>query len=163
MHHDNLLFLIARSARVLHRTLVRIISSTPRVFLSGASRARFAGNSGAIAKNCNAAAAAQEQPNVEIILTRVLRVSLSTTGAAVLFTAVMVIAGIIYWIPGSSLRFNSEMAMLLLLLMTSNLIGAVTVLPALVRIIKPRFVLDEHQDDAKVGDQSSRMAGRTGH
>ena len=38
-----------------------------------ACRARFAGNSGAIAKNCNAAAAAQEQPNVEIILTRVLR------------------------------------------------------------------------------------------
>ncbi len=92
-----------------------------------------------------------------------VRVSLSTTGAAVLFTAVMVIAGIIYWIPGSSLRFNSEMAMLLLLLMTSNMIGAVTVLPALVRIIKPRFVLDEHQDDAKDGDQSSRMAGRTGH
>ena len=37
-----------------------------------AGRARFAGNSGAIAENCNAAAAAQEQPNVEIILTRVL-------------------------------------------------------------------------------------------
>ena len=37
-----------------------------------ACQARFAGNSGAIAKNCNAAAAAQEQPDVEIILTRVL-------------------------------------------------------------------------------------------
>ena len=34
--------------------------------------ARFAGNSGAIAKKCNAAAAAHEQPDVEIILTRVL-------------------------------------------------------------------------------------------
>ncbi len=54
------------------RALVRITSSTPRVFLSGCSKARFAGNSGAIAKNSNAAAAAQEQPNVEIILTRVL-------------------------------------------------------------------------------------------
>jgi len=51
------------------------------VILSGASRARFAGNSGAIAKNCNAAAAAQEQPNVEIILTRVLR--LARTASAV--------------------------------------------------------------------------------
>ena len=56
------------------RTLVRIISSTPRVFLSGCRKARFAGNSGAIAKNSNAAAAAQEQPNVEIILTRVLTI-----------------------------------------------------------------------------------------
>ena len=52
------------------RTLVKIISSTPRVLLSGCCKARFAGNSGAIAKKCNAAEAAQEQPNVEIILTR---------------------------------------------------------------------------------------------
>ena len=58
------------------RTLVRIISSTPRVFLSGCSKARFAGNSGAIAKNSNAAAATQERPNVEIILTRVLSPSI---------------------------------------------------------------------------------------
>ena len=54
-------------------TLVRIILSPPRVFLSGCGKARFAGNSGAIAKQRNAAAAAQEQPNVKIILTRVLR------------------------------------------------------------------------------------------
>ena len=84
--------------------------------------------------------------------------SLSTTGAAVLFTAVMVIAGIVYWIPGSSLRFNSEMAMLLLLLMTSNMIGAVTVLPALVRVMKPRFVTKEHQDDDRVGDLESKRS-----
>ena len=55
------------------RTLVRIILSTPRVFLSGCGKARFAGNSGAIAKKRNAAAAAREQPNVKIILTRVLK------------------------------------------------------------------------------------------
>ena len=59
------------------RTLVNIISSTPRVFVSGCGKARFAGNSGAIAKKCNAAAAAHEQPNVEIILTRVLRSALA--------------------------------------------------------------------------------------
>ena len=44
-----------------------------------ACRARLAGNSGAIAKNSNAAAAAQEQPNVEIILTRVLTSGASAT------------------------------------------------------------------------------------
>ena len=49
------------------RTLVRIISSTPRVFLSGCSQARFAGNSGALGKNCNAAAAAEDQPKVESV------------------------------------------------------------------------------------------------
>lgn len=74
--------------------------------------------------------------------------SLSTTGAAVVFTAVTVVAGIIYWIPGSSLRFNSEMAMLLSLLMISNMIGSVTLLPLLVKVFKPSFVMKSHMDDA---------------
>jgi predicted RND superfamily exporter protein len=73
--------------------------------------------------------------------------ALSTTGAAVLFTAVTVVAGIIYWIPGSSLRFNSEMAMLLSLLMISNMIGSVTLLPLLVKVFKPSFVMKSHVDD----------------
>ncbi len=54
------------------RTLVEIISSTPRMLMSGCCKARFAGNSGTIAKKRNAAAAAHEQPDVEIISTRVL-------------------------------------------------------------------------------------------
>jgi predicted RND superfamily exporter protein len=85
-----------------------------------------------------------------------LRVTLSTTGAAVLFTAITVIAGIVYWIPGSSLRFNSEMAMLLSLLMMSNMIGAITVLPMLVKMLKPHFVMETHVDDAETGDGASR-------
>jgi hypothetical protein len=56
------------------------------------------------------------------------------------------VAGIIYWIPGSSLRFNSEMAMLLSLLMISNMIGAVTLLPLLVKVFKPSFVMKSHVD-----------------
>jgi len=66
--------------------------------------------------------------------------TLRTTGAAVVFTAVTVVGGIIYWIPGSALRFNSEMAILLILLMVSNMIGAITIVPLLIRIIKPKFL-----------------------
>ncbi len=70
-----------------------------------------------------------------------------------------VVAGIIYWIFGSSLRFNSEMAMLLSLLMISNMIGAVTLLPLLVKVFKPSFVMKSHLDDADsaagVGNQQS--------
>jgi hypothetical protein len=73
--------------------------------------------------------------------------SMRTTGAAILFTAVTIFAGIIYWIPGSSLRFNSEMALLLCLLLFSNMVGAITLIPLLVRIFKPRFVTDSHVDD----------------
>lgn len=75
--------------------------------------------------------------------------ALSTTGAAVLFTAVTVVAGIAYWIPGSSLRFNSEMAMLLSLLMISNMLGSVTLLPLLVKVFKPSFVMKSHLDDVE--------------
>ena len=85
-----------------------------------------------------------------------VRVSLSTTGAAVLFTAVTVVAGIVYWIPGSSLRFNSEMAMLLTLLMVSNMIGAISLLPLLVKVFKPSFVMKSHQDNIETGDASSQ-------
>ncbi len=76
-----------------------------------------------------------------------LIVSMRTTGAAVLFTALMVVAGIVYWIPGSSLRFNSEMSLLLCMLMVSNMVGAITVIPLLVKVLKPSFVMKEHVDD----------------
>ncbi|MEW4982271.1 MAG: MMPL family transporter [Cycloclasticus sp.] len=66
--------------------------------------------------------------------------TLRTTGAAVVFTAVTVVGGIVYWIPGSALRFNSEMAILLILLMVSNMIGAITIVPLLIRVLKPKFL-----------------------
>ncbi|MEC8147555.1 MAG: MMPL family transporter [Pseudomonadota bacterium] len=81
-------------------------------------------------------------------LDEAVRVSLATTGAAVLFTAVTVVAGIFYWIPGSSLRFNSEMAMLLTLLMVSNMIGAISLLPLLVKVFKPSFVMKSKVEGA---------------
>jgi len=81
----------------------------------------------------------------------------------VLFTAVMVIAGIIYWIPGSSLRFNSEMSLLLCLLMMSNMVGAVTVIPLLVRVLKPGFVMKGQVDThvtAQTAGQGRWVAGK---
>ncbi len=83
----------------------------------------------------------------ELPLVEAIREMLTTTGSAVLFTAITVIAGIAYWIPGSVLRFNSEMAMLLSLLMFSNMIGAITLLPVLIRIFKPKFVMKEHEEE----------------
>ena len=57
--------------RVL-RTLTEIILFAPRVFLRNCCKARFAGNGPALAKKRNAAAAAEGQPNAEIIAFRVL-------------------------------------------------------------------------------------------
>ena len=54
------------------RTQAEIISSAPRVPLRGCCKARFAGNGPALAKRRNGAAAAQRQPNAEIISAWVL-------------------------------------------------------------------------------------------
>ena len=94
--------------------------------------------------------------------------AMRTTGAAILFTAMTVLAGIIYWIPGSSLRFNSEMALLLCLLLTSNMIGAITLIPLWIRVFKPRFVMDSHVDDSdtvrdqNLGGWQAKALARTG-
>ena len=61
--------------------------------------------------------------------------------------AIVLAAGIIFWIPISTLRFNGEMSLLLCLLLFSNMIGAITLVPLLVHMFKPRFVTDSHIDD----------------
>jgi uncharacterized protein len=90
-----------------------------------------------------------------------VKTALSTTGAAVLFTAVTVVAGIVYWIFGSSLRFNSEMAMLLSLLMISNMIGAISLLPLLVKVFKPSFVMREQEDNQSTSIESGTTPANT--
>jgi predicted RND superfamily exporter protein len=87
--------------------------------------------------------------------------ALSTTGAAVVFTAVTVVAGIFYWIVGSNLRFNSEMALLLTLLMGGHMIGAVTILPMMIRIFKPRFITGDEAAKAAAGETAAETAPRS--
>jgi hypothetical protein len=50
------------------------------------------------------------------------------------------------------------MAMLLSLLMISNMIGAVTLLPLLVKVFKPSFVMKSHLDDAEGSDGAGNSA-----
>jgi hypothetical protein len=61
--------------------------------------------------------------------------AIRTTGLAIAFTASTLIAGIIFWIPISSLRFSAEMSLLLSILMTVNALGAVLLVPALLRLL----------------------------
>ncbi len=61
--------------------------------------------------------------------------SIRTTGLAIAFTASTLIAGIIFWIPISSLRFSAEMSLLLSILMTVNALGAVLLVPALLAVL----------------------------
>jgi predicted RND superfamily exporter protein len=65
-----------------------------------------------------------------------IRTAITTTGMAVTFTATTVVGGIFFWIF-ASLRFQAEMAQLLIVLMVINMIGAITVVPAFYGILRP--------------------------
>jgi len=66
--------------------------------------------------------------------------AISTTGMAVTFTATTLVGGIIPWVWMSDLRFSAEMAMLLALLMITHWLAAITLVPSIFAIVRPKFV-----------------------
>jgi len=66
-----------------------------------------------------------------------VRRAVRTTGMAVSFTATTIVGGIALWMF-SNLRFQAEMAQLLVILMIINMLGALTVVPAFYSILRPR-------------------------
>ena len=71
------------------------------------------------------------------------------------FTATTIVGGIAMWaLPrplGPDLRFQGEMAQLLVILMVINMIGAITVVPAFYSIFKPKVataLLNDEQFEA---------------
>lgn len=65
----------------------------------------------------------------------------STTGYAVSFTAVTLIAGVVMWIFLSDLRFQSDAAVLLSFMLVVNAIAAMFIVPAWCVVFRPRFVM----------------------
>jgi predicted RND superfamily exporter protein len=65
---------------------------------------------------------------------------MATAGKAVLYTAVLVSAGIAFW-AFSPLRFQAEMGYQLLIILTMNMLGGLLLLPALISLLRPKFVL----------------------
>jgi predicted RND superfamily exporter protein len=79
-----------------------------------------------------------------------VRRAVRTTGMAVTFTATTIVGGIFLW-TFSNLRFQAEMAYLLVILMVLNMFGAITVVPAFYSILRPRVataLLTDEQRDA---------------
>jgi hypothetical protein len=76
-------------------------------------------------------------------LAKAVRGGIVTSGRAVFFTATMMSAGVIFWCF-SPLRFQAEMGILLAILMMVNMLVGVLVLPAVINIIKPKFIIGGH-------------------
>jgi hypothetical protein len=91
-----------------------------------------------------------------------VRRAVRTTGMAVSFTATTVVGGIILW-SFSNLRFQAEMAQLLVILMVVNMLGAITVVPTFYSILRPRVataLLSEEQKEAiRIQKEHERQVG----
>ncbi|QID17644.1 MMPL family transporter [Nitrogeniibacter mangrovi] len=73
--------------------------------------------------------------------------AVATTGYAVSFTAVTLIAGVVMWIFLSDLRFQSDAAVLLSFMLIVNAIAAVLIVPSWCVVFKPSFVTAAHYDE----------------
>jgi hypothetical protein len=70
-----------------------------------------------------------------------------TTGRAIIFTATTMVTGTIFW-WFSDLKFQAEMGLLLALLMIFNTAGGLILVPAWMKIIRPRFLTARRPDTA---------------
>jgi predicted RND superfamily exporter protein len=64
----------------------------------------------------------------------------TTTGKAIMFTALIMLVGILPWYFLSELKFLADMGLLLVLTMVINMIVALVVVPLLVWLVKPGFL-----------------------
>ena len=71
---------------------------------------------------------------------RAITASLTTTGKAIMFTASIMLIGILPWYFLSELKFMADMGLLLVLIMLINMVLALVVLPLLVWFVNPKFL-----------------------
>ena len=65
----------------------------------------------------------------------------ATTGKAIIFTATTMLAGTLFW-WFSHLKFQAEMGLLLALLMVFNTFGGLVLVPAWIKVVRPRFLTE---------------------
>ena len=78
-----------------------------------------------------------------------IHAALTTTGKAIMFTATIMLVGILPWYFLSDLKFMADMGLLLVAVMLINMLLSLVVLPLLVWYVKPRFAA---RDDLIVGE-----------
>ncbi|MCH7707213.1 MAG: MMPL family transporter, partial [Myxococcales bacterium] len=88
-----------------------------------------------------------------------IRRAIRTTGMAVTFTATTVVGGIFLWMF-SNLRFQAEMAQLLVFLMILNMFGAITIVPTFYSIMRPKVASALLTDDQREAMRRQRERER---
>jgi len=73
-------------------------------------------------------------------LEQAVKAAIGTSGNAIVLTGVIIISGVFFWVF-SEIKFQSEMGVLLSIVTFFHLLGALLLLPAMVQVIRPRFVM----------------------
>jgi predicted RND superfamily exporter protein len=84
-------------------------------------------------------------------------IALTTSGKAVAFTALTLVASVLFWY-WSSIRFDAEMGMLLAVWMFVSMLGAMTILPVLIVTFHPKFI--EKEKDRVLASRRPDLAAR---
>ncbi len=80
---------------------------------------------------------------------KAISAALTTTGKAIMFTATIMLIGILPWYYLSDLKFMADMGLLLVAIMLINMVLSLITLPLLVWMIKPKFA---SREDLVVGE-----------
>ena len=82
---------------------------------------------------------------------RAITAALTTTGKAIMFTATIMLVGILPWHFLSDLKFMADMGLLLVAVMLLNMVLSLVLLPTIVWFAQPRLLARE---DLIVGDST---------
>ncbi len=75
-------------------------------------------------------------PNLQVAI----ETAIGTTGVAIGFTALALIAGVVMWIFISTMRFQADAALLLIVMLVLNALAAMFLVPAWIMSFKPKFI-----------------------
>jgi predicted RND superfamily exporter protein len=87
-----------------------------------------------------------------------IRRMFETTGKTVLFTGVSLTASIIFWVF-FPMKFQADMALLLVLLLGFHLMGALMFIPPMVSLFKPRFAIKYAEERQRIRAEEAAAAG----
>lgn len=81
--------------------------------------------------------------------------AISTTGLAVCVTAGALILGVVMWVFLSDLRFQSDAALLLVVMLVFNMVASLFVVPSWITIFKPKFITDIEVIDGVIEEKQT--------
>jgi hypothetical protein len=86
-----------------------------------------------------------------------IRRMFETTGKTVLFTGVSLTASIIFWVF-FPMKFQADMALLLVLLLGFHLMGALMFIPPMVSLFQPRFAIKYAEERQRIRAEAAAAA-----